>query len=124
MSKARQILYITVGIISLALGVIGIFLPVLPTTPFILLTAWCFYHGSPRFHDWFVDHPRFGPIVEEYGNGEGMTQESKIKAIVMTWAMIILTIILFLDTLHNRLIVVVLGVIGSSVILSLKTREN
>lgn len=124
MSRARRYIYIITGILALALGVIGVFLPILPTTPFILLAAWCFYHGSPRFHAWIVNHPKFGPIIEEYGNEEGLTRETKIRALVMTWVAILLTSVFVLKTIQTRIIIILLALIGSAVILSLKTREN
>jgi uncharacterized protein len=123
MSGAKKLAYLTLGTVSLALGIIGILLPVLPTTPFILLAAWCYYRGSPRFHTWLVNHPKLGPIVEEYGDGKGMRKESKQKAIIMTWVAVLLTAVFILDTLQLRALVIGLAGIGTLVILRLKTRD-
>jgi hypothetical protein len=57
---------ILVGHVSLAVGVVGIFVPLLPTTPFVLLAAICYSHGSERFHTWLLEHPRFGPMVHAW----------------------------------------------------------
>ena len=54
------------GFVSLGLGMLGIFLPVLPTTPLVLLAAFCFSKGSPRLHDWLLAHPRFGPMIMDW----------------------------------------------------------
>ncbi len=123
MSEAKKLAYLILGTVSLALGVIGIVLPVLPTTPFILLTAWCYLRGSPRFHKWLIEHPRLGPIVEEYNDERGMRKESKIKAILITWTAVLLTAIFLLDTFQLRALVIGLACIGTIVMLRLKTRE-
>lgn len=75
----------TIGWISTVLGVIGIFLPLLPTTPFLLLAAACFVRSSPRFYQWLVEHPKLGQYVLHYLNGEGIPMRAKIVAILMIW---------------------------------------
>lgn len=64
-SRARWV-YLPAGWGALALGGIGIFLPVIPTTPFVLLAAWCFARSSERLHRRLVEHPRFGPTIREW----------------------------------------------------------
>ena len=76
------------GWLSVVLGVIGIFLPVLPTTPFLLLAAACFARSSPRFYHWLVDHPRLGPWIRDYLNGDGIPLKGKVYAIGLMWASI------------------------------------
>lgn len=70
---------------SVALGVIGIFLPVVPTTPFLLLAAACFVRSSQRFYDWLVMHPRLGPWLRDYLEGNGVPLKGKIYAITTMW---------------------------------------
>ncbi len=65
-SAPMRWLYLVAGIVSLALGVVGIFVPVLPTTPFVLLAAACFARSSPRFHEWLLRHRVMGPIIREW----------------------------------------------------------
>ena len=69
------------GAISLALGLIGLFLPVLPTTPFMLLAAACFARSSPRFHRWLLGHRTFGPIVSEWERHRAIPWRAKLWAI-------------------------------------------
>ncbi|MBJ9978281.1 YbaN family protein [Pseudomonas sp. S75] len=79
------------GWLSVALGVIGIFLPVLPTTPFLLLAAACFARSSPRFHAWLIDHPRLGPWIRDYLGGQGIPLKGKVYAIALMWTSIALS---------------------------------
>lgn len=82
---------LVVGWLSVALGVIGIFLPVLPTTPFLLLAAACFVRSSQRFYLWLVNHPRLGPWVRDYLEGHGIPFKGKVYAIGLMWASIALS---------------------------------
>lgn len=123
-STPKKLLYVALGTISLILGLIGIPLPVLPTTPFILLSAWCFYRSSPRFHSWLINHPRLGKIVKEYANNEGMTRESKLKALRISWGFVLITEVFLLDSFNLRLATFVLMLIGTFFILRVKTRET
>ena len=66
MSQVQRALWVIAGSICLLLGVIGIFLPLLPTTPFILLTAICWARGSTKFYDWLVSHRVFGKMVRDW----------------------------------------------------------
>nr|WP_272884383.1 YbaN family protein [Stutzerimonas stutzeri] len=79
------------GWLSVALGVIGIFLPVLPTTPFLLLAAACFVRSSRRFYDWLVMHPRLGPWFRDYLEGNGVPLKGKVYSIIAMWLSIALS---------------------------------
>ena len=76
-------LLIFCGALSLVLGIIGIFLPLLPTTPFILLTAACWAKASPRFHNWLYHHRHFGPIIQNWENNGAVPRKAKFFAIGM-----------------------------------------
>ncbi|OEO24226.1 hypothetical protein AX279_20650 [Pseudomonas sp. J237] len=76
---------LAIGWLSVALGVIGIFLPVLPTTPFLLLAAACFMRSSERFYLWLTSHPHLGPWIRDYLDGEGIPLKGKIYAISLMW---------------------------------------
>jgi len=83
--RAIRAFWVICGTLSLALGVIGIFLPLLPTTPFILLAAACFARGSARFHHWLVTHPRFGPLVRDWQAHRSIPLRAKCLALSMMW---------------------------------------
>ncbi|WP_437881316.1 YbaN family protein [Pseudomonas sp. LRF_L74] len=86
-SHHRSIRYalIAVGWLSVALGILGIFLPVLPTTPFLLLAATCFARSSERFYLWLVNHRRLGPWIRDYLEGNGIPLKGKLYAIGLMW---------------------------------------
>ena len=76
-------LWVSGGLVALLLGLIGAFLPVLPTTPFLLLAAACFSRGSPRLHRWIREHPRFGPLVCDWEEYRAISLRAKRLAISM-----------------------------------------
>ena len=82
-------LYAAAGAVSLALAVAGIFLPLLPTTPFLLLASWCFLRGSPAAHRWMHSHPRFGPYLTAYEQGRGIPLRAKVVALALMWTSIL-----------------------------------
>ena len=87
LSRHRAVRYalLTIGWLCVALGVLGIFLPVLPTTPFLLLAAACFMRSSQRFYTWLVSHPRLGPWISDYLEGQGIPLKGKVYAIGLMW---------------------------------------
>lgn len=86
-------LILLLGWLSIALGVVGIFLPLLPTTPFILLAAWCFSRSSPLFHDWLISHPKLGPIVTTWHQG-GLPVKVRNRILVVMWCSLTLSMLL------------------------------
>ncbi len=83
--RAIRAFWVTCGALSLVLGIIGIFLPLLPTTPFILLAAACFARGSEKFHHWLITHQRFGPLVRDWQAHRSIPLRAKCLALSMMW---------------------------------------
>ena len=79
----KRMLYLSAGMLSLVTGLIGIVLPLLPTTPFILLSAWCFARSSRNFHTWLITHPRLGKVISDWEQHRGMTAANKRRAYVL-----------------------------------------
>lgn len=73
------------GVISAAVGVIGVFLPVLPTTPFLLLSAACFAFSSKRAYEWLINNRWFGDYIKNYREGRGLTRRAKAAVIGLLW---------------------------------------
>tara|TARA_B110000438_G_C15793718_1_gene641914 strand:+ start:1545 stop:1925 length:381 start_codon:yes stop_codon:yes gene_type:complete len=88
----KKYLYITLGMIFVGLGFIGIILPGIPTTPFILLAAWLFSKSSKRFENWLINHKIFGPIILNWRMYRGISLNSKKYAIFIVILTFISTI--------------------------------
>ncbi|MBB6352674.1 YbaN family protein [Aminobacter aganoensis] len=78
--NARRAGLTALGMLMLALGIIGAFLPVMPTTIFLIAAAWCFGRSSPRFEAWLLDHPRFGPPLRAWREEGAIPRRGKIMA--------------------------------------------
>ncbi len=78
-----RVLFFIGGWISLILGCIGIILPLLPTTPFILLAAYCFSRSSERLHQWLITHPQMGPLIRDWQQDGSISKTAKTKATVL-----------------------------------------
>jgi len=79
----QRVLWLLAGACSLLTGVVGIFLPLLPTTPFVLLAAFCFSRGSRRCETWLLQHPRFGPMVRDWRANRAIPLRAKQLATTM-----------------------------------------
>jgi uncharacterized protein len=101
-------LLITGGILSLALGIIGAFLPLLPTVPLVLLSAFCFARSSEKLHSWLISNRYFGPIVRNFESGRGIPRRIKIRAIIMLW----LSLGFSCWIVNREILCVMLGLIG------------
>ena len=74
--------YFLAGVLLLVLGIVGIALPLVPTTGPVLLAAFFFARSSDRFHDWLMRHPRFGPLIEDFRAGKGIPLGTKVWALI------------------------------------------
>jgi uncharacterized membrane protein YbaN (DUF454 family) len=112
--------YLCLGYASLALGIVGIFLPILPTTPFVLLAAWCFARSNPALAKRLYRHPRFGPLLTAWRDQRAIPRHAKIYALTT----IALSFALILWLTESRILPVVLAAIMGSVALYIATRPT
>ena len=85
MSDLKRLLMVAAGTCSVVLGVIGIFMPVLPTTPFLLLAAALYARSSPRFYRWLMNQKHLGPYLRNYREGRGIPLRTKAVTLGMLW---------------------------------------
>ena len=86
--RLRRGFFMVVGTISLGLGALGLFLPILPTTPFLLVAAACYYKGSERMHRWLLNNKLFGNYIRNYKEGRGITLKAKAITLCLLWTTI------------------------------------
>ena len=110
-----RIFYLVLGCISVVLGTIGIFVPGLPTTPFVLLASWCFYRSSPRLQTWLLQS-FLGKYIREYKEKGGITTRKRVSIILLMATMVAISTIFFIKMLPIRIIVWVAGLIGCIVV--------
>lgn len=84
----RKAVLIFIGTVFVGLGVVGMFLPLVPTTVFLLLAAYCYSRSSERFHDWLLTNRWCGKYIKNYREGRGMTAGQKARTILLLWASI------------------------------------
>jgi uncharacterized membrane protein YbaN (DUF454 family) len=119
--KLVRALWLIAGMICLLLGAIGIVLPVLPTTPFLLAAAACYYKSSQRMHKWLLNNRWFGEYIRNYKEGKGLTLKTKITALTMLWVTIAFSAFFIIDILAVQLILLVIAIAVSTHIMRLPT---
>ena len=121
-NRLIRYLLIILGTISLVIGVIGIFIPVLPTTPFLLMAAACYMRSSTRFYNWLLNNRLFGNYIRNYIEGRGMPLSTKIYTLLFLWVTIGFSIFL---ANQNMVVIIILLLVATGVtihILSIRSK--
>lgn len=108
-------LYILIGGMAVLLGIIGVVVPGLPTTPFVLLASWCFYKSSPRLQAWLLQS-FLGKYIRDYKEKGGLTTRKRVYIIALMATMVSMSIIFFIPNTTVDIIVGVAGLIGCIVV--------
>lgn len=107
MGKTIKVIWIIIGLLSMGLGMIGVILPVLPTTPFLLLSSFCFAKGSDRFHKWFIGTKLYKKHLDSFVKNKSMTLKTKLTILLPASAMLILAF-LAMSNIYGRCFIVFL----------------
>lgn len=121
--SVKKYLLISTGTISLSFGILGIFVPILPTTPFLLLSSFCYIRSSKRLYNWLINHRIFGHLIYNYLTYRAVERNAKIVSIVFLW-IALLSSILLLSNIYIRIFLLVVGIGVSIHLLTLKTLEK
>lgn len=103
--------WLTLGWIAVGIGGIGVVIPGLPTTVFMVFAAWCFSKSSPRFERWLLELPGIGPMISDYRDGLGMPKRAKISTLAMITVSVTLSAIV-VDHSILRLAIIAAGIVG------------
>jgi uncharacterized membrane protein YbaN (DUF454 family) len=92
--QSARAIWVVVGLVSLGLGALGVFLPLLPTTPFVLLAAFAFSNSSERLHNWLLAHNVFGPLIHNWRRYGAISRSAKVVSAVSMIAVVVISIVL------------------------------
>ena len=115
---------IFLGSLSLALGVLGIFIPLLPTTPFLLLTATLYFKASPRLYEWLLTQKHLGPYIRNYRENKAIPLHTKISSLLLLWGTMSYCILFLIPLLWVKILLAVIAAGVSYHILSFKTLKK
>jgi uncharacterized membrane protein YbaN (DUF454 family) len=119
--KLVRALWFIAGTICVVLGAIGIVLPILPTTPFLLAAAACYYKSSERMHRWLLNNKWFGEYIRNYKEGKGLTKKTNITALTVLWVTIGFSAVFMLPRLLPAMLVLPLQLIMIAVAIAVST---
>lgn len=122
LQSIKKYAYICLGSVSLVLGLAGIFLPVLPTTPFLLLASYCYMRSSKRMHLWLIHHKLFGPYIYNYITYKAIPRKTKVAAIISLWTALMISMAL-VPLLQIRILLALVGICVTVHLLTLKTMD-
>jgi len=117
----KRYVLVGTGTIFLGLGLIGIVLPLLPTTPFLLLAAACYARGSQKFYTWLTSNKYFGVYIKNYREGKGIPLKIKVVSILFLWTAILSSAFFIVSILFVQIILITIAIGVTIHILSIKT---
>lgn len=123
-NKVIKSILIIVGTLSLGMGIVGMVVPILPTTPFLLLSAAAYARGSKRFYSWLMGNKWFGHYILNYREGRGIPRKAKITAITMLWISILSSVIFFIDNPFLKGLLIAIAVAVTWHLLVIKTTQT
>lgn len=121
--KGFRTLWNVAGGLSIGVGIVGVFVPLLPTVPLFLLSGFCFWRGSPKFYNRLINFGPVGQLVDNFRKGNGLPAKMKSRAIVFMWISMATSMIFFVNSNTLRAIMVLVGIGVTLYILRIKTAD-
>ncbi|MDD2200269.1 MAG: YbaN family protein [Bacteroidales bacterium] len=119
-----KLLLIITGSLFLVLGTIGIVVPVLPTTPFLLLTALCYAKSSEKFYNWLINNKVFGIYIKNYREGKGIPVRVKLFAISLLWVAILISAFFAVENNALKILLIVIAILVSIHIITISPKKK
>ncbi len=123
-NRLVKLLLIIAGSFFLVIGIIGIFVPVLPTTPFLVLAAACYAKSSERFYNWLINNKWFGSYIKNYREKKGISLKHKIYTVSLLWVTILFSAFFLIKILWVRVILIIIAVGVTFHVLTIKTYKQ
>ncbi len=123
MKQIKRFVLMGGGFLFVVLGLIGFFLPVMPSIPFFILASVCFSKSSKKFHDLLMNNKWVGPQIRDYHQNNGIKMSTKVFLIALQWSGIAFTSIFFVHNLLGRILMLCIAIGATLYILSLKTTK-
>lgn len=124
LSPIHRYAYLISGFLLVGIGFVGIFVPLLPTTIFLILASYCFVRSSPKANEWLKNHKLLGIYVDNYQNKTGLTRTTKIVNIFILWLSISFSAFFFTDELYIKIILFIIAVGVTIHLLMIKTKTQ
>jgi hypothetical protein len=116
-----RVFYLILGILCVLLAGLGVLLPGLPATPFLLLASFSFARSSKRMHDWLINNSIFGPILQDFLDRKGIRLHIKVISIALMWGMMLVSVFIFIEKDIIKYVAIGGGLIGTFAVLRFKT---
>lgn len=120
-NRLKRAVLVIFGTLSLSLGIIGVFIPILPTTPFLLLSAACYIRSSPKLYNWLITNRYFGKFIVNYREHKGIPLSVKVVVLILLWATILISALYATENIWLRSFLIIIAISVSLHVLFLKT---
>ncbi len=120
--KLKKIIFNILGFFFVGLGIVGIFIPLLPTTIFLIIAAYFFAKSSEKYYNWLISNKYFGKFIKDYREGKGVPLKAKTISITILWLTILYSIFFVATVIWLKILLICIAIGISWHLLSLKTR--
>lgn len=122
--QIKKLIFIVLGFFFVGLGIIGIFVPLLPTTIFLIIAAYFFAKSSEKYYNWLINNKYIGKFIKDYREGKGVPIKIKTITITILWTTILYSVFFVVNTIWLKLLLICIAIGVSWHLLSLKTRVD